>query len=154
MEALLIAIVTWLSANTDLPADYHLPQIRYASPLEITYLRYGAFNSTSKKKVDASQQALPEEARISVVSVYDPENHAIILPTDWTAMTPAEQSVLVHEMVHHLQKMAQLKFACPQEREAAAYKAQEKWLRLFGKSLESEFSLDGFTILVNSNCVN
>ena len=104
--------------------------------------------------MDASQQALPEEARISVVSVYDPENHAIILPTGWTPMTPAEQSVLVHEMVHHLQKMAQLKFACPQEREAAACKAQEKWLRLFGKSLESEFSLDGFTILVNSNCVN
>ena len=154
MEALLIAIVTWLSANTDLPADYHLPQIRYASPLEITYFRYGAFNSTSKKKVDASQQTLAEEARISVVSVYDPENHAIILPTGWTATKPAEQSVLVHEMVHHLQKMAQLKFACPQEREAAAYKAQEKWLRLFGKSLESEFSLDGFTILVNSNCVN
>ena len=154
MEALLIAIVTWLSANTDLPADYHLPKIQYSSPLEITYFRYGAFNYTSKKKVDESQHALPEEARISVVSVYDPENHAIILPTGWTAMTPAEQSVLVHEMVHHLQKMAQLKFACPQEREAAAYKAQEKWLRLFGKSLESEFSLDGFTILVNSNCVN
>jgi hypothetical protein len=32
--------------------------------------------------------------------------------------TPAELSVLVHEMVHHLQNVEQLKFACPLARGA------------------------------------
>lgn len=89
-----------------------------------------------------------------MVAIYDNNNRAIILPTGWTSITPAEQSVLVHEMVHHLQHMAQLKFACPQERESVAYKAQAKWLQLFDKTLESEFGLDGFTILANSTCLN
>jgi hypothetical protein len=47
-----------------------------------------------------------------------------------------------------------LTFACPQEREALAYKAQDQWLQLFGKILAGEFELDGFTILVKSRCVN
>ena len=97
--------------------------------------------------------ALPDNQRDTVVSVYDPKKQEIILPVGWTAVTPAEQSVLVHEMVHHLKYSAHLKFNCPQELEAAAYKAQEKWLQFFGKSLDTEFGLDPFTILVNSNCL-
>lgn len=153
MDALLVAIVTWLSANTSLPADYHLPRIRYASPMEIMYLRYGALGPDEKQKIVALQKSLPADQRHSVVSVYDDKKHEIVLPIGWRAANPADQSVLVHEMVHHLQYSAQMKFNCPQEREAVAYKAQEQWLRLFGKSLESEFGLDGFTILVNSNCM-
>ena len=146
MEALLTAIVTWIAANTDLPANYVLPHIRYASSTEITYVRYGAFSPDEKQKVAAALSALPGNERNTVVSVYDPKKQEIILPVGWTAVTPAEQSVLVHEMVHHLQYSAHLKFNCPQELEAAAYKAQEKWLQLFGKSLETELGLDGFTI--------
>src|SRR5262245_28204164 len=103
MDALLIAIVTWLSANMDLPANYDLPRVRYASPMEITYVRYGAFKPADKKKVAASQELLPADQRNSVVSVYDPEKHEVLLPTGWSPFTPAAQSILVHEMVHHLQ---------------------------------------------------
>ena len=153
MEVFLAVIVTWLSANTDLPANYNLPHIRYASPAEITDVRYGTFRQDKKQNVAAAQVSLQANQGNSVVSVYDPKKREILLPLGWSAITPAEQSVLVHEMVHHLQYSAHIKFNCPQELEAAAYKAQEKWLQLFGKSLESEFGLDGFTILVNSNCL-
>ena len=67
-------------------------------------------------------------------------------------MTPAEVSVLVHEMVHHLQTLARLKFACPQEREQIAFRAQQRWLGAFDTDLEREFELDPFSLLVNSNC--
>jgi hypothetical protein len=153
VEVFLAVIVTWLSANTDLPANYNLPHIRYASPAEITDVRYGTFRQDKKQNVAAAQVSLQANQGNSVVSVYDPKKREILLPLGWSAITPAEQSVLVHEMVHHLQYSAHIKFNCPQELEPAAYKAQEKWLQLFGKSLESEFGLDGFTILVNSNCL-
>jgi hypothetical protein len=55
-------------------------------------------------------------------------------------------------MVHHLQTRAQIKFACPEEREKVAFAAQELWLERFGVSLASEFELDGFTLLVRTNC--
>ena len=61
-------------------------------------------------------------------------------------------SVLVHEVVHHLQHVAKLPHACPQEREQLAYRAQERWLRRFDRSLASEFGTDGFTLLVRTNC--
>jgi uncharacterized protein DUF6647 len=153
VEAFLAAIVTWLSANTDLPANYNLPHIRYASPTEISDVRYGAFRQIRKQNVVVSQTTLGTSARNSVISVYNPEKQEILLPIGWKAVSAAEQSVLVHEMVHHLQYSAQVKFNCPQELEAAAYRAQEKWLQLFEKSLEREFGLDGFTILVKSNCL-
>ena len=49
-------------------------------------------------------------------------------------------------MVHHLQNVGELKFECPQEREQLAYKAQERWLGLFGRDLLRDFKLDLFTI--------
>jgi hypothetical protein len=61
-------------------------------------------------------------------------------------------SVLVHEIVHYLQDVAQLRYSCPQEREALAYEAQERWLGLFGTSLEAEFDIDRLTLLVTTRC--
>ena len=56
-------------------------------------------------------------------------------------------------MVHHLQNVGKLKFECPQEREQLAYKAQEKWLGLFGRDLLSDFEIDRFTLLVSTKCM-
>jgi hypothetical protein len=75
------------------------------------------------------------------------------LRDSWTGNSAAELSVLLHEMVHHLQAVGKLKFECPQEREMIAYKAQEQWLRLFGLTLQSEFGLDPMSILVKSKCL-
>ena len=68
--------------------------------------------------------------------------------------TVAETSVLVHEMVHHLQNLADVKFSCPDERERLAYKAQGKWLAVFGKSLAEEFDLDPFTLFAKTLCLH
>lgn len=66
--------------------------------------------------------------------------------------TPAQMSVLVHEMVHHLQSAARLRYACPEEREALAYAAQEQWLRMHGRTLADDFEIDGFTLLASTRC--
>ena len=93
------------------------------------------------------------EISSDIVSLYNNESKTIFLLDGWTGKTPAELSILVHEMVHHLQNVGQLKFACPEEREELAYKAQDSWLHLFGRDLESEFQMDPFTILVKSKCL-
>jgi hypothetical protein len=56
-------------------------------------------------------------------------------------------------MVHHLQNLAGVKFECPAAREKAAYLAQDKWLARFGKSLESDFDVDMFTVVISSACM-
>ena len=57
-------------------------------------------------------------------------------------------------MVHHLQSAADMRFACPGEREAVAYRAQDAWLSLFGESLESAFGIDAATLLVGTACIH
>ncbi|MFY9827741.1 MAG: DUF6647 family protein [Rhodoplanes sp.] len=152
MQALLTAVITWLSANYSLPANYDLPSIRFAAPEEIALIRYGAFGR-DRRQAAAAYAALGADQQKSIVSVYDDRTKTIVLPAGWRGVTPAELSILVHEAVHHLQNIAGLTYACPQEREALAYQAQEKWLGLFGRSLASEFQIDGLTLLVNTKCL-
>ena len=135
MEALLTAIVLWLSINFPLPANLNHPGIKFVSAAEMIAQRTG---------VSAS------EIRSDILALYSNESKTIYLMDGWTGKTPAELSILVHEMVHHLQNVGQLKFACSEEREELAYKAQDDWLHLFGRDLERDFQMDPFSILVKS----
>jgi hypothetical protein len=56
-------------------------------------------------------------------------------------------------MVHHMQNLGNLKYACPEVREKLAFAAQEQWLELFDRTLASEFDLDPFTLLVRTSCL-
>lgn len=150
MQALLTAMVTFLSINYGLPATYDdLPDVRFAPSMEIAFLHYEAFTPETQRQVVTATEAA--SAR-KVVSVYDGRRHTILLREGWKGRTPAELSMLVHEMVHHLQAAAGVRYACAEEREALAYEAQEKWLELFGTSLVAEFGIDGLTLLVSTHC--
>jgi hypothetical protein len=60
--------------------------------------------------------------------------------------------MLVHEMVHHFQAAAGQRFACPAEREKAAFAVQERWLARSGQTLESAFRIDRMYLLVATTC--
>jgi hypothetical protein len=105
--ALLTAIVTWISANFALPPDYDHPQLKLVPAVEITFLRYQAFTPAQRRDVlkslaDNTGGSHGREAG----AVYDDRTRTIFLPDTWTGETPADLSVLVHEMVHHLQNSA------------------------------------------------
>jgi Domain of unknown function (DUF6647) len=144
MKALLTAVVLWLAANFDLPATNEHPHVEFVPPATIAALRY--------KDIGQSNSRAEKTGQRDVVAVYDDATSTIYLPEGWTGSTPAELSVLVHEMVHHIQNRAKLKFECPRGREKLAYEAQERWLQLFGRDLERDFEIDGFTRLLNTSC--
>ena len=145
MEVLLTAVMLWLSANFDLPAIHDHPHVEFAPPSTIAALRHNGQNgSQPHSQVEAGQR--------DVVAVYVDATSTIYLPKGWRGETAAELSVLVHEMVHHLQSRGQLKFECPRAREKLAYEAQERWLNLFGRDLLRDFEIDPFTRLVLTSC--
>jgi len=145
MNALLTAIVVWLSANFGLPANFDLPRIERMSSIEMTKTLFQSI------PVDRRQAMTIDHMR-AVQSLYSVERKTIYLRPEWNGRSPAELSELVHEMVHHLQNLSHASYACPAEREKLAYQAQEKWLNMFGHSLATDFDLDGFTILVVTTC--
>lgn len=146
MNELLNVIVLWLSINSAIPVNYHHPRIEYVPPATMAAMR-------SRERPSAAQGAGPASQIPEVIAVYDDDKHTIFLPEGWSGSTPAELSVLVHEMVHHLQNVDGLKFECPAAREKPAYLAQDQWLKQFGQTLEDDFEVDLFTIVVKSACM-
>ncbi|MFX0547453.1 DUF6647 family protein [Roseovarius sp. S1116L3] len=137
--SLLDTVVLWLVANFDLAAPSDSPALATVPDAELVAMRYGI-----------GTDVRPGE----VVAVYDDRGRTIYLSDSWTGSTPAEISVLVHEMVHHLQSVSDMRFACAAEREVLAYRAQDDWLGLFGETLESAFGIDAATLLVGTVCTH
>jgi hypothetical protein len=147
-QALLKAIVTWLSTNFSLPKHYDYPAIKFEPPRKIATFRYTGLVSDRPE-----DRAMVPPGQRETVASYDPLTRTIILPEGWTGDTPADLSMLVHEMVHHLQHAAHMKYECVPASEELAYAAQDKWLKLFGHDLATDFGLDGFTLLVAIRCI-
>lgn len=141
-------IVGWLSSNFELPSTDSPPTIAFASQIELMKLRTADRAQWQGFKYDDDPSILRD-----VVAVYDTATSTIYLPLDWLGASPADQSVLVHEMVHHLQNTAKLKYECPGAREKIAYLAQDAWLKRSDLSLEDEFGVDMFTVIASSACM-
>jgi hypothetical protein len=143
-EGLMNSILNWLTANFDLPVVRDTPRIEFIQATLMAQIRY---------RGSASNQAMPLDMGRDTVAVYDDLKRTIYLPEGWTGVTPVEQSLLVHEMVHHMQNVGNLKYECPDAREKLAFAAQERWLELFDQTLAGEFGLDPFTLLVRTSCL-
>ena len=154
MQALLLVIVSWLSINFGLPAIYEPPRVAVVPAAKMSEVRYSRLASTRPDGfvAEAERAALLESGK-DVHAIYDDFSRTIYLDEGWTAASPAHVSVLVHELVHHLQNVGGVKYDCPQAREKPAYRAQARWLELTGNSLEDDFEIDAMTILVRTNCM-
>ncbi|MEP2120713.1 MAG: DUF6647 family protein [Bauldia litoralis] len=133
------AIELWLVANFDLEPATRSPDLAKVAPARLVEIRYGPASSVSPG---------------AVMGAYDKASHTIYLSETWDGRTPEQLSVLVHEMVHHLQASNETRFACPAERERLAYRAQDEWLRLFGLDLEAAFGINAATVLVATVCTH
>ena len=149
MEMLLKVLVTWLSINSGLPATEDLPQVQFALAEEMAALRLSGAQAAESSAAVPQLVGHSHELR----AIYDDRSRTIYLLDGWSGATPAEVSVLVHELVHHLQKEAALEYDCVEAREKPAYQAQQKWLELFDTDLSAEFQMDPMTILVRTNCI-
>jgi hypothetical protein len=150
--ALLTIIADWLAENFDLPATRDLPRVELVSPVKLAAMRFRGALPDQWREDSVVDPAVQAAYQREVLGVYDDRSTTIFLPESWSGASPREVSVLVHEMVHHLQKLAGLTYECPAAREKLAYQAQDRWLERFGGSLETEFEIDKLTLFVTAGC--
>jgi hypothetical protein len=148
-EELLIEIGMWLVSQFDLPAVQERPAIVLVSNAQLIAKRLQS--SAAQGATYGATYTDPGQRK--PVALYDDALKSIFLADDWVGQSAADKSILVHEMVHHIQNLANMKYECPMAREKPAYLAQDKWLAQHGLSLEQEFEVDMFTIVVSSACV-
>jgi hypothetical protein len=146
-QPLLTLIEAWLSTEFGLPVTGTPPRVELVPPAKMVWLRYHGLLPEGAKA--GAQARLMRDT----VAVYVDSERTIYLADGWTGLSHADESVLVHEMVHHMQNMAGMKYECAQEREKLAYAAQERWLGLVGHSLEQDFELDAFSLLFKTRCL-
>jgi hypothetical protein len=147
---LVLSIVTWLSSDFALPENYQHPRIEIVSRMKMAAVRYRGLGAGLQARVLSDEQWL--EKMRDIVALYEDNSRTIYLREGWTGATPAETSVLVHEMVHHLQNLAGVKFECAQAREKPAYTAQKKWLEMAGLDFFQEFQTDPVTLMLRTVC--
>ena len=144
MKLLIIVLMTWLSTNFDLPTVHEHPEIRFVTQKEMVAVRFGGLVPSAASELNAAGE---------FVALYEDRTKTILLADHWAGVSPTELSVLVHELVHHMQNHAKRAYPCPEAREAVAYAAQEKWLSLFGQNLATAFDLDPMTLKVRTSCM-
>ncbi|MEP2031041.1 MAG: DUF6647 family protein [Paracoccaceae bacterium] len=123
------ALESWIDRETDLPRRKYAPNIIFAD---------------SESAVDASEPAMAIGRNTR--GFYDPDTAKIILVSPWSAENPNDQSVLLHELVHHRQSAAI--WTCPGAMEHPAYKLQERWLNQFNLALD----VNWIAIVLAANC--
>jgi len=154
MQELIAVIATWISLNYGLPPYEAPPAVAFASAAEMAELRADRVSQHAPDPAPIDGKRIVEDgSQHEVHALYDSVTETIYLPKAWSASSPADVSILVHEMVHHMQHETDTFFSCPQEREKLAYRAQARWLGHTDDTLEGAFGLDPLTILVRSNCM-
>jgi hypothetical protein len=141
---ILVKLATgWVAADLGLPMPETLPRVAFADEATMRIIR-------------ASVEGIPAVAttpEAEVLGMYDTSSGTIFLPLGWTGQSPAEMSILVHEIVHHLQTLSDERFGCPAEREKRAYEVQGRWLEAHGESLEVSLGISPMFLLVATNCM-
>ena len=152
MQALLAVIATWIAVNFGMPEPPVLPTVAFAAPAEMAAIRYARLAAAGPGDVADHGGGLADSEGEGVFAIYDDEAQTIYLHQDWNGSSPADISLIVHEMVHHMQNLAGSTFACAGEREKDAYGTQRAWLELFDQTLEREFQLDAMTVMLRTTC--
>jgi hypothetical protein len=65
-------------------------------------------------------------------ALYSKNEHLIFLTNTWRKDDVLDQSILVYELVHHLQMENKIQLECWGRYEAQAYELQIRWLRTQG----------------------
>jgi uncharacterized protein DUF6647 len=119
--------IAWIASKTGWKKN-PVPIIKRTSTEEMAKLFFGSADGING---------------IRPLALYDKEQHALYLAYEIDLNALLGRSILVHELVHHLQTVNEVEFKCPEAAEAQAYQLQGEWLREHG--IKDTSSLIGFS---------
>jgi len=133
------AMMVWIASVSGLPEPEHPPAVRRLPPAEI------------------AERARPAAARVSqaggtYLALYRPAHSTILLRADWSRDSLRDRSILVHELVHHMQDAAGRGYPCPAAREREAYALQARWLEERGGSLSETLGINTLHLILVTRC--
>ena len=146
----------WISTVTGYPVP-EPPSVIYAdSARSLFRIANGCDLPTRDEAVDRYCKDYDKDSNGfgQILALYDPVEKAIILKKDWTPDSIANRSMLVHELVHHLQYESGniSKFRCRGLIEKEAYDVQNKWLEPYGTNVQKELNIGPLFLFMATSC--
>jgi len=133
MDALIATLIVWIAAKTGLAAP-EPPRIVFVPRHEITELYLGVSNGEQEPQAIVSniKGARNPNDPAGVQALYVRADATIYLQKNWRPVELRNQSILLHELVHHVQRFNRVNSSCPGSLEKRAYDLQAAWLREHG----------------------
>ena len=113
MKEIIMALMIWIGANTNYNVDVLEPKILFVTQDQLEQAYYGG------EKYEG----------VTLHGFYDTKLNLIILPDTWDRTDPWNQSVLLHETIHYLQDVNQIKYPCIEEMEKDTWPLQKQYLK-------------------------
>jgi hypothetical protein len=113
MKEIIMALMIWIGANTNYNVDVLEPKILFVTQDQLEQAYYGG------EKYEG----------VTLHGFYDTKLNLIILPDTWDRTDSWNQSVLLHEMIHYLQDVNQIKYPCIEEMEKDTWPLQKQYLK-------------------------
>lgn len=121
-------LMQWAADALGVRGNVDLPRIVVVSDRALQVEVYGA-EAVASGRVDADNHAL---------AAYDMDAGAMLVSASRDLTDPAQEYILVHELVHHLQFVHGLPARCPAEYERDAYRIHNLWVRATGLGVEKD----------------
>ena len=135
MTELMLLLMVWINGATGLPIPTNTPSIQFVSDVEMFRIAYQCDDDKlALQYCDEAANSKKENLVANTpIALYNNEQKTIILKDQWNRKTIKNRSILLHELVHHMQYEAGIErdYPCRGAIEREAYEAQNKWLKEF-----------------------
>jgi hypothetical protein len=156
VETLTLTLLAWIVAKTGLAAP-EPPRISFVPEHQMTHLFDAATyrDQQPRANVPANQGAGGGHPAFRVQAFYLRATATVYLPETWRSGGLRDQSILLHELVHHVQSFNKVVPVCPAALERQAYELQATWLREQGVAEPYKLiGTDEFTVLMRTACIS
>ena len=131
MSQFMLAAMVWISTfnpNWIVPTN---PELRFANQETLQHMLYGCDDINPDNEPVCSGDV---ETVGKTLAIYNHKTKTIWLEENLKTTLPdiVYKSVIVHELVHHIQYASKGKYNCIGQREKEAYDIQDRWLKAQG----------------------
>lgn len=142
---MLTNLTNWITENSDLSPTGKLPELKFINPGMMATCRQAVMS-----KYQAADSRIVDDGTFGIVAFYDRKTATIFLSSDWDGSDLADKSILVHELVHHLDASTEDWQPSMDGGERLAYDLQDRFLQANGSDLFTALGIDPFSRLMLS----
>lgn len=143
MDALVLAMMTWIASASGMPMPEQAPEVRHVSPYRLASLA---------KPGGSAHPAYDPVETTGFLALYHAETGTVLLRDDWRIDDLRDRSILLHELVHHVQAHADRSYPCHGAKEREAYGLQAEWLEARGGDLFDLLGMNALGFYAATRC--